>query len=731
MAVNISIPGIGTVSADNAATESTLNSLLAAVRGQNTVIRSNESTIAYAQTLQERSAQAVNNQFGSIAASANQAGSSVSRFANDASAGLDGVTQRSYSLGQYLTDLGASAAGLADRMIMNTSDLAKNPITNSVKTVNTLIDASAGLFKSIVDTFSKSGKIGTKEGAAATERGDKFTKAAKTGIDATAKVLKYANNFLGAQLQTTMDSFQEFNRMGTVFFGGMTTMKVAAAKAGTLLDQFTLGIRSSIDSVRAMGMGTNHSTLAVARGMEELTKATHSMTIVTRNEKAGVESREVVQSTYRESLKRLGYETEDQVALVADYLSLQRATMSAEQFREYTSSGLDKEVAVRTLEYAKSLKLIADLTGTNASEVAKEARSRSLSALSMQMLEGGQRETFGQVSAMVDKLGPGLGFINTALEQMIASGGQVIDENTRVFANNFPELQDFLDSTYRSIIDGSMTTKQALTVAAEGIGGVVETLKSGGVDLKPMVVAATLGKSSTATAVVDMMNALSHVTIDSETAKNIDAATTSIVETPDKLTASLAKISEDMITIGKNVEEAALTVLPAYARGLQNVNEIMMNMVTYGLNMTDVVGSIFSRSMGVVTEAVGVVTGTVTKLKSWGGNLVDNVMGDGKIPNGSTGEFSHVSSNNINPAMSYSETIRDQMIAEQKRKAPNQEIYAQNNNNNIADNPADKLAEEMKNMVTKLIEQNATTTKILLASQNTANTVDKIYKATV
>jgi HD superfamily phosphohydrolase YqeK len=132
-----------------------------------------------------------------------------------------------------------------------------------------------------------------------------------------------------------------------------------------------------------MGMGTNHSTLAVARGMEELTKATHSMTIVTRNEKAGVESREVVQSTYRESLKRLGYETEDQVALVADYLSLQRATMSAEQFRAYTNSGLDKEVAVRTLEYAKSLKLIADLTGASASEVAKEARARSLSSLSL------------------------------------------------------------------------------------------------------------------------------------------------------------------------------------------------------------------------------------------------------------------------------------------------------------------------------------------------------------
>ena len=91
MAVNINIPGVGTVSADNAATESTLNSLLAAVRGQNTVIRSNESTLAYSQTLQEKSAQAASTQFGSMAAGANQASSSVTRFANEVSVGLDGV----------------------------------------------------------------------------------------------------------------------------------------------------------------------------------------------------------------------------------------------------------------------------------------------------------------------------------------------------------------------------------------------------------------------------------------------------------------------------------------------------------------------------------------------------------------------------------------------------------------------------------------------------------------
>ena len=54
MAVNINIPGIGNVSASDAATESTLRALLAATQGANTVIQSNESTVAYIQAQQER-----------------------------------------------------------------------------------------------------------------------------------------------------------------------------------------------------------------------------------------------------------------------------------------------------------------------------------------------------------------------------------------------------------------------------------------------------------------------------------------------------------------------------------------------------------------------------------------------------------------------------------------------------------------------------------------------------
>ena len=721
MAVNISIPGIGTVSADNAATESTLNSLLAAVRGQNTIIRSNESTIAYAQTLQERSAQAVNNQFGSIAASANQAGSSVSRFANDASAGLDGVTQRSYSLGQYLTDLGASAAGLADRMIMSTSDLAKNPISSSIKTMNTVITASAGGLSALVGLFTKSGKAGGSAMDQNAQKANTFSEMIKDGGEA----LVYVNNFLGAQLQTTVDSFQEFNRMGTVFHGGMTTIRVAAGKAGTTLDQFTMGIRSSIDSVRAMGMGTQFGTLAVAKGMEVLRAETHAMTVVTRNAAGDEVSREVVQSKYTESLRRLGYETEDQVALVADYLSVQRATMTADQFRDFTREGMDKDVAARTLDYAKNLKLISDLTGASAAEVAKEARARSLSSLSLAMLDGDQREIFGGIQTMMKE--QGAGFINTALDQLVASGGSTItDKSFLRLTTQFPELKTFVDGLYQSVTSGEMSATEASAAAAKQYGELSEKMRQRMPEVRELIAAATLSGDGDLGQLVQMLDVIGGNTVDGQVVDQTQAAIDAIVTMPDKLTAAVTQNAEELLSIAVSIEQASTKVLRPYASALVGINQLMADFVQAAMNA----------GVGIYNFG-GMITEAGAKLKSWGGNLVADVMGNGSGVNAASENpqpKNKIDSGDVvSKPTSWNDPANAAKNANQKREAiaTDQEMYAQNNNNNIADNPADKLAEEMKNMVTKLIEQNATTTKILLASQNTANTVDKIYKATV
>ena len=103
--------------------------------------------------------------------------------------------------------------------------------------------------------------------------------------------------------------------MGTTFADGMSTIRAATGSAGILLQQFTLGIRSSIDSVRNLGIGTESATMSVARVMEQLAKSTHDIVVRQLDDQGNLVAVTQTQSTYRESLRRLGYEIEDQIAL--------------------------------------------------------------------------------------------------------------------------------------------------------------------------------------------------------------------------------------------------------------------------------------------------------------------------------------------------------------------------------------------------------------------------------
>ena len=590
MAVNINIPGIGTVSASDAATESTLRALLAATQGANTIIRSNESTIAFQNQLQERSARATSSQLGGIASSANRAGGAVSRFADDVAGGLNDVQMRTYTFGQYLTDLGHATATLADRMIMDSRSLARDPIGNSVRNVNTIIDIVGDGLSAFAGMFSSSGKAITD---AASNTADKFGIINKL-IKGTADTAKYLNQFLGDQLQITLDSFQEFNRMGTVFTGGMETIRAVTGRAGILMDQFTQGIRSSIDSVRAMGLGTQFSSIAVARGMEQLKDATHAIEITTRNQKGVLTSSTAATSTFRESIRRLGYETEDQVALVADYLALQRLQMSEDEFRAFSRRGIDARVAKDTLEYAKSLRVIADLTGANASEVAKEMRERQLSSVALANLTKEQREAFGGITqGLPEQI---RGFVSTALDQLVVTGGQTyLDEDLRRFAGSFAPLDAYLKRMYAIVADGDMDSEAASKAAAIANGEFVKVLSENIHVLQPLIAAATLSPGSGLGGIVNMVDAfLAEVPKSKAVIEGIGDAVNSAVDAPDKLTYSLVKNAEAMLGTSVAIEQATTSILPRYSSALATINTYMKDFVEFLAEFGGNIGNILS-----------------------------------------------------------------------------------------------------------------------------------------
>ena len=579
MAVNINIPGIGNVSASDAATESTLRALLAATQGANTVIRSNESTVAYIQAQQERSAQATNSQFGGIASSANRAGGAVSRFADDVSSGLAGVNQRTYTLRQYLVDLSSAAAALTDRFVMDYERLASDPVGSSVRTVNTLIDLTGGAISGLIGVFA-----GAKKDILKLD----FKKIFKGAAENIGPALKYINQFLGNQLQITLDSFQEFNRMGTVFADGMSMIRAETGRAGILLNQFTLGIRSSIDSVRAMGIGTQFGTITVARAMEQLAETTHDVEVTQISANGTNQETIIQQSTYRESLKRLGYQVEDQVALVADYMSLQRASMSAEEFRVYSRRAVEGQVAEETLNYAKNLRLIADLTGKSASEVAKEARQRQLSALAQANLDGEARKTFGLVGTVLQD--EGAGYLTTALDQLVATGGQTITDQTfNMMAAQFPQLRSFVDGLYENITSGAMTAEQATAAARDDFNRLSEGMRANAGAAQDVINAAVLsGNTNNLDGLLQFFDAIMGNTMDGATVDTAVEGIEKIVNAPDKLTRELIEAGEELLKIGVEVEKATTgKILSTYASFIATVNGTISDFVQGLGNLSD------------------------------------------------------------------------------------------------------------------------------------------------
>jgi hypothetical protein len=302
----------------------------------------------------------------------------------------------------------------------------------------------------------------------------------------------------------------------------------------------------------------------------------------------------VATSSFRETIRRLGYETEDQVALVADFLSLQRAQMTEEEFRTFTRRGIDAQVAQDTLEYAKSLRLIADLTGASASEVAKEARERQLSSLALANLTTEQRDVFGNVSTFFEK--SGAGFLNTALNQLVATGGtQVLDESFNVIASKMPELRQLVDTMYANITSGEMSAEEAGKAAAAQYGDITEMLRERMPEFRELIAAGTLGNASNLGPIINFLDTMAGYTRGgTQTITDSTKAIDAMANAPDKLTQSLIKNAEALLDTSVAIEQATTSILPGYSSALATINTYMKNFVEFLAEFSGNIGNIMA-----------------------------------------------------------------------------------------------------------------------------------------
>jgi hypothetical protein len=359
MAVRFDVPGIGTVEADNAASEATLQAILAAMGNDSPRNKK-------AQKADEEAAKAAQ-----AKAKADQEGAKVGKefSVGWAAAGNAAV--------KGLKDIGLTAVSMATKFGTDFVNIAENPIKETANMLNSLIDVGTNVVSSFAEAIPVIGAF--------------IAAAAK----AAAELAKAANKAFAEQLQRNIDTLQAYNKVGVGFVGGMTQMSNVAHDAGLGLVDFAKIVGQNKEMLNKLGLAGGEAATKLGSAMGVAAKQTN---------KAGL--------TLRDEMFKMGYTYEEQGAVFTSF-------MSNMQLAGKLRAMGDREIAEGTRKYATDLKVIADLTGQDAKKLAERSRDEALRGSLLAELSGDQVTAFQRANEMLTKAGPE---VQAALTQYIKFG---------------------------------------------------------------------------------------------------------------------------------------------------------------------------------------------------------------------------------------------------------------------------------------------------------------------
>lgn len=503
MAVRIEIPEIGTVVADNAASEETLQAILKAL--DSTAKAKDRGADAAAAAQAENTKQV-------------KAGTKVGKEFNVGwAAAADGAVKA-------LKNISLTAVSMATNFATNFSDIANNPIKETAKMLDTLIDATAKTATSLTDAIPVIGG---------------FISAL---INAGAELAKAANKTFADQLQKNIDTLQAYNKVGVSFMGGMNQMNVVAHNANMSLVDLSKIVSQNKDTLNKMGLA----------GGEAAVKLAGAMGVASKETKKGA-------MTMRDEMFKMGYSYEEQGAIFSSFMANMQV---AGKLRAMN----DQQVAEQTRKYATDLKVISDLTGQDAKKLAEKSRNEAMRGSLLAELSGDQVTAFQRANEMLTKAGPEVqaaltqyikfGTItdpkviaNREIAQMVKTIGtevkkgnkDMVNVTNREMANASKEMLSAQGKAFGSAVDSSLVA---------GVGGITGDIA----DVRNRFMAATVG-------------------LDPEAAKKSAQANENQATKADQLADNTAKLYAQTKNYEVEMETIVNKHLPKYAELLKDINE--------------------------------------------------------------------------------------------------------------------------------------------------------------
>ena len=558
--VQINIPGIGNVVADNAATEETLQKILAAMQGKGGGGGGGKSdkNAKEAEKTQEKELEGRKKNIKSMEESTKQTSKSsvIAEAAGKYVKGLGtslltGTTQIGTGLVGFGRTLAQTAASVASSFVTSYDQMADNPIQAAATMMATNIDLAGAAAKAAIDVAAglgtaASGLLGPFS-SVGTGLVNAMSAAAKAVVDFATTILKMANEVLAKEFQKSADALKSYTKAGASFAGGMIEMRNIAHDSGMGIKQLTAAATASSEEIRLAGMTQADGARMMAQGMKGL---------VTTVGRSG--------NSLRDEMLAMGFSYEEQAQIVAQYGAQMKA--SGVDVRNLAPS----ELARQTKEYATNLKVISDITGQDAKKLMEKARADSMRGALMGKLDKDQQKAFKDAHATLMTLGPEAGpKMQQALMQMLA-GGTVTDP---VIAGN-AEAMELIKKTAAGVQAGN---QDMITSTQSGTAEFANKMREQGetaTSTAALMSSSFSGVGKEMATFQDSVRATS--TLQTDAAETSKAAAVAQSESTDKLTKGYQEITAQMTNFQNQMEKFATDNLPAYASILaKNAQETM------------------------------------------------------------------------------------------------------------------------------------------------------------
>jgi len=585
MSVNVDIPGIGSVRAQNAAQEDTLKALLSVTQSAIGRQRRSDSDISNMLRKQSASAEDATSSFSTMASSAKQAGSASSSFYSRITDNLDSTNRGFSMMGAQVQQFGkdllfASGSIISQWTKSFSGDVFTSPVQKSANSLNMAIGLAVkgvGVFGSaaggIVSSVPGLGKLG-----------DLFGKSIEGSAGIIGTVLTELNSHMAQELTGTIKNYSQFNKMGASFTESISDLRLYSTAAGMTVDQFTTAIKASRQDIGKFGANIADGSLLLARYSNYMNEFNAQGT------KGG--------TSFRKELMLMGYGIEEQTELTAGYLASLRGVMSAEKIRDMDA----KKVAEGTKQYAADLKILADITGQDAKAAMERARQVSMEADIMAQLKTPEeiKKFQNALSSMPD-------YAKKGFLEYVSSGGQVItDSATNLFMAQNAKLMPMYEQGFAQIKDASVSTTQVLKTTGDNAREVGEEQRRQAQEGNAVIgQVSRLGASGLGEINKMINDATASALYGKDTISNSITAQEKQVKTQDLLTKSMVDAADSTQKFAVFTQELSSKYLPQYAELLKNTTSLT----------TDVLKSAATKITGVPSGPTDVSGGVDRLLK--------------------------------------------------------------------------------------------------------------------